>query len=64
MGFTLFSLNQFWLHSLCHGARQRLHQWIRPDNDSLAVGTALDLTRSKSALVLENDTPASAAFSG
>ena len=29
-------------------------QWTKPDNHSLALNTALDLTRSKSELVLEN----------
>lgn len=52
----LFGFIQCWLQSLYHRATQRLRQWIRPDNssDSLAVGMALDLTRSKSELVLEN----------
>ena len=56
MAFTLFGSIQDWLKSLCRGAKQRLRQWTRPDNsnDSLAVGIALDLTRSKSELVLEN----------
>jgi putative transposase len=52
----LFGFIQCWLQSLYHRATQRLRQWTRPDNssDSLAVGMALDLTRSKSELVLEN----------
>jgi putative transposase len=56
MAFTFFGSIQAWIQSLCRGAKQRLRQWTRPDNsnDSLAVGTALDLTRSKSELVLEN----------
>ena len=56
MAFTLFASIQGWLQSLCRGAKQRLRQWTRPDNsnDSLAIGMALDLTRSKAELVLEN----------
>jgi putative transposase len=56
MAFTLFGSIRGWLQSLCRGAKQRLRQWTRPDNsnDSLAVGAARDLTRSKSELVLEN----------
>jgi hypothetical protein len=54
MGFTLFGSIQCWIQSLCRGAKQRLRQWTRPGNDSLAAGTALDLTRSKPELMLEN----------
>jgi putative transposase len=56
MAFMLFGFIQGWLQSLCRGAKQRLRQWTRPDNssDSLAIGTARDLARSKSELVLEN----------
>jgi putative transposase len=56
MALTLFGFIQCWVRSFYYGAKQGLRQWTRPDNgnDSLAVGTALDLTRSKSELVLEN----------
>jgi transposase InsO family protein len=56
MAFMLFGFIQWWLQSLYHRAKQRLRQWTCPDNssDSLAFGTALDLARSKSELVLEN----------
>jgi hypothetical protein len=56
MAFMLFGFIQGWLQSLCRGAKQRLRQWTRPDNSSasLAIGTARDLARSKSELVLEN----------
>jgi hypothetical protein len=54
MAFTLFGSIQCWVQSLCQGAKQRLRHWTRPDNDSLAVGTALDLSRIKSELVLEH----------
>ena len=49
MAFTLFASIQGWIQSLCRGAKQRPRQWTRHDNgsDSLAVGTAWDLSRSK-----------------
>ena len=33
---------------------QRLRQWTKPDNHTLILNAALDLTRSKSELMLEN----------
>ena len=56
MAFMLFGFIQCWLQSLYHKAKQRLRQWTHPDNssDSLPIGTARDLTRSKSELILEN----------
>jgi hypothetical protein len=56
MAFMLFGFIQCWLQSLYHRAKQHLRQWTHPHNssDSLAFGTALDLARSKSELVLEN----------
>jgi putative transposase len=54
MDFACFGFIQCWSDSLCHGVKQRLRQCVRPDSDSLAIGAALDLTRSKSELVLEN----------
>jgi len=56
MAFMLFGFIQCWLQSLYHRAKQRLRQWTRPDNssDPLAIGTARDLTRNKSELILEN----------
>jgi putative transposase len=52
----LFGFIQGWLQSLYPRAKQRLRQWTRPHNssDSLAFGTARDLARSKSELILEN----------
>jgi hypothetical protein len=52
MAFTLFASIQSCVQSLCLGAKQRLRHWTRPDNsnDSLAVGTAWDLSRSKDGL--------------
>ena len=56
MAFILFAHIQGWIPSLCRSAKQRLRQSTRPDNgnDSLAAGTALDLTFRKAELVLEN----------
>ena len=42
------------LDSLCHAVKQRLHRWTKPDNPSLALNTALHLTRSNPELILEN----------
>lgn len=41
-------------HILSQAVIQRLRQWTRPDNHTLVINAALDLTRSKSELVLEN----------
>jgi hypothetical protein len=54
MDFASVSFIRCRLCSLCHGVKQCLRQMVRPDSDSLAVGAALDLARSKSELVLEN----------
>ena len=35
-------------------AKQRLRQWTKPDNHALVLKAAIDLTRSKEELVLEN----------
>jgi hypothetical protein len=42
------------LRSLLQGIKQRLRQWTKPDNRALALNVALDLTRSKSELMIEN----------
>ena len=41
------------VHSLSQAVIQRLRQWTQPDNHTMALNTVLDLTRSKSELVLE-----------
>ena len=41
-------------HSLYQALKQRLRQWTKPYNYTLILNAALDLTRSKSELVLEN----------
>ena len=40
--------------SLSQAVIQRLRQWTKPDNHTLALSAALDMTRSKSELILEN----------
>jgi putative transposase len=42
------------VQSLLQAVKQRLRQWIKPDNYSPILNAALDLTLSKSELVLEN----------
>jgi putative transposase len=42
------------LNALASNVSQRLRRWTKPDNQSLALNAILDLTRSKSELVLEN----------
>ena len=40
-------------HSLSQAVIHRLRQWTQPDNHSPILNAALDLTRSKSELLLE-----------
>jgi putative transposase len=54
MDLNLPSVARRCLDSLCHNVKQHLRRWTRPDSQSLAVNAVLDLTRSKSELVLEN----------
>lgn len=42
------------VHALSQTVKQRLRQWTKPGNHSLVLNTALDLTRPKSELILEN----------
>jgi hypothetical protein len=42
------------LNALCHEVKERLRRGTKPYNQSLALNVVLDLTRSKSELVLEN----------
>ena len=39
---------------LCQAVKRRFRQWTKPNNHTLILNIALDLTRSKSELVLEN----------
>jgi putative transposase len=54
MSFSLFSFGRKSIDSLCQAAKQRLRRWTKPDNHALVLNAALDLTRGKSELVLEN----------
>ena len=54
MNFSPFSFVRQSIDSLCQAAKQRLRQWTKPDNHALVLNAAMDLTRSKSELVLEN----------
>ena len=42
------------IDSICQAAKQRLRRWTKPDNHALVLNAAMDLTRSKSELLLEN----------
>ena len=42
------------VHALCQAAKQLLRRWTKPNNDALVLNVALDLTRSKTELMLEN----------
>jgi putative transposase len=54
MGLNLPSFIRRCLDSLCHYVKQRLRRWTKPDHQAFALNVVLDLTRSKSELVLEN----------
>ena len=42
------------IDTLCQAAKRLLRRWTKPDSHGLVLNTALDLTRSKPELVLEN----------
>ena len=54
MSFSPFSFMRQSTDSLCQAARQRLRQWMQPDNHQLALNAAMDLARSRQELVPEN----------
>jgi putative transposase len=54
MNFPLFSLARDHMHSLFQVVKLRLRQWTKPGNHALILNGAMDLTRSKPELVLEN----------
>ena len=54
MNFSLFAFVRNCIDACCQVAKQRLRQWTKLDNQALALSTALDVTRSRSELVLEN----------
>ncbi len=54
MVLNLLSLIRRRLNALRSNVKQHLRRWTKPDNQSLALNAILDLTRTKSELVLEN----------
>jgi hypothetical protein len=54
MSFSPVSFLRHSIDSVCQAAKQRLRQWTKRDTHSLVLNAALDLTRSKQELVLEN----------
>lgn len=54
MNSPLFSLIRRCTDALSQIVSRCLRRWTKPDNHNLALNVALDLTRSKSELVLEN----------
>jgi putative transposase len=54
MNLSPFSFVRQSIDSRRQGARQRLRHWTKPDNHDLVLNAALDLTRSKPELLLEN----------
>ena len=42
------------IDAVYQSAKQRLRQWSKPDNHDLVLNAAMDLTRSKPELLLEN----------
>jgi len=42
------------VHALCQAVKQLLRRWTKPINDALLLNAAVDLTRSKTELMLEN----------
>lgn len=54
MSLPLLSLVQHSIDALGQAVKQRLRQWTKPDNHALVLNAAVDLTRSKTELVLEN----------
>jgi hypothetical protein len=54
MSSSLLSLVRKTSDSFCQAAKQYLRQWAKPQNHDLVLDAAMDLTRSKRELVLEN----------
>lgn len=54
MDFSFFSRVRQGIRSLCQAVKHLLRRWTMPDNDAPVLNTALDLTRSRTELVLEN----------
>jgi putative transposase len=53
VNFSLFFLTQS-IGSLWQAVKRRFRQWTKPIDDTLVLSTALDLTRSRLELILEN----------
>ena len=54
MNFSLVSFAQRCIDPVWQAIKQALRHWTKPSNHSLALNAALDMTRTKSELVLEN----------
>jgi hypothetical protein len=54
MDFSPFSFVRQSMDALCRAAKQYLRRWTRPDSHDLVLNAAMDLTRSKQELLLEN----------
>jgi hypothetical protein len=54
MDFSFFSRVRQGIRSLCQAVTRILRRWTKPSNDVPVLNTALDLTRSKTELMLEN----------
>ena len=54
MDFSFFSHMRQGIRSLCQAVTRILRRWTKPRNDAPVLSTAIDLTRSKSELMLEN----------
>jgi putative transposase len=54
MSFSSLSFVRQSIDSLCQAAKQCLRRWAKPDSRGLVLSAAMDLTRSKPELVLEN----------
>jgi len=54
MTLSPFSFVRQSIYSIYQTARQRLRQWTKPDNHELVLNAAMDLTRSKPDLLLED----------
>ena len=54
MYFSPSALVRKTIDSLYQEAKQRFRQWTKPDNQALALNAAMDLTRSRQELLLEN----------
>ena len=54
MSYSPFSLVRKSIVSLYQAAKWRLRQWTKPGNHDLVLNAAMDLTRSRPELILEN----------